>query len=259
MNSYFPHDSNARNSMELIKVRAKYKAEGYGVFWMLLERLRDEDNYMSIRDYNAIAFDLRVDASLVKSIVEDFGLFVFTDDGKYFYSEGFNKRMSIKDEKKRRRSEAGKKGATNRWKNEENSNAMAMPSNEDSNAMATPPKNDGKESKVNETKPNNKKNSASDDGTTSFESDFDEIWEEYPNKKGKKAAFNHYRAWRKKSVKHTNEYLFERLRLYKLDLEAKKDWLRPMNGSTWFNGRFDDTYDSEQQEEEQTNKNWFGD
>ena len=121
------------------------------------------------------------------------------------------------------------------------------------NAAKTP------QSKVNETKPNNKKNSASDDGTTFFESDFDEIWEEYPNKKGKKAAFNHYRAWRKKSVKHTNQYLFERLRLYKLDLEAKKDWLRPMNGSTWFNGRFDDTYDSEQQEEEQANRNWFGD
>lgn len=152
MNSYFSHDSNARNSEKMIRVRMKYGAEGYGIYFMILERLRDEANYMSIKDYNVIAFDLRVDASIIKAVVEDFGLFVFTEDGKYFYSEGFNKRMAIKDEKSKRRSEAGKKGAKNRWN--KNSNAMAMPSEADSNAKAKPNKNDSKESKVKESKDN---------------------------------------------------------------------------------------------------------
>lgn len=146
MKSYFPHDSNARNSSELTQVRMKHKAAGYGVYFMLLERLRDEENYMSIKDYNMLAFDLREDASLIKSVIEEFGLFVFTEDGKYFYSEGFKKRMEIKDEKSRKLSEAGKKGAAKRWTEEK-----------DSHPIATPYENDGNKSKVKKSKVNNSK------------------------------------------------------------------------------------------------------
>ena len=97
LTSYFPHDSNARNSDKLIRLRMRHKAAGYGVYFMILERLREEPEYTSVKDYNMIAFDLREDASLIKSVVEDFGLFVLTDDGKYFYSESFKQRMEIKD------------------------------------------------------------------------------------------------------------------------------------------------------------------
>ena len=72
-----------------------------------------------------------------------------------------------------------------------------------------------------------------------LEKEFEEVWSKYPNKKGKKQAFNHYKAWRKASVKHTNEYLLERLKVYMTDLQ-QNSWKHPMNGSTWFNGRFDD-------------------
>ncbi|MGX7200044.1 Lin1244/Lin1753 domain-containing protein [Enterococcus nangangensis] len=139
MNNYFPHDSNSRNSDKLLPVRMKFGAEGYGIYFMILERLREEKTYTSVKDYNMIAFDLRVDAQKVKSIVEDFGLFAFTDDGECFYSEGFLKRMEIKDEKSKKRSDAGKKGAAKRWQT-------------DSNAIAMPITNDSKESKEKETK-----------------------------------------------------------------------------------------------------------
>lgn len=72
-----------------------------------------------------------------------------------------------------------------------------------------------------------------------LENEFEELWSKYPNKKGKKQAFNHYKAWRKSSVKHTNEYLLERLKKY-LTYCQQNNWYHPMNGSTWFNGRFDD-------------------
>jgi len=117
---YFPHDANARNSDKLIRLRMRHKAAGYGVFFMILERLREEPDYMSVKDYNMIAFDLREDASLIKSVIEDFGLFVFTEDGKYFYSESFKQRMGFKDEKSRKRSEAGKLGMAIRWGNNNN-------------------------------------------------------------------------------------------------------------------------------------------
>lgn len=92
------------------------------------------------------------------------------------------------------------------------------------------------------TSENNNKHSASHSNAPSvsqLEKEFEEIWSKYPNKKGKKQAFNHYKAWRRKSTKHTNEYLLERLKVYMTDLQ-QNSWKHPMNGSTWFNGRFDD-------------------
>lgn len=143
--SYFSHDSNARNSEKLIRLRMRHKAAGYGVFFMILERLREEPNYMSVKDYNVIAFDLREDASLIKSVVEDFGLFVFTEDGKYFYSESFSRRMGIKDDEKAKRSKAGKKGMARRWSNteksaenpSENNTVITMLSENDNNSVTT--------------------------------------------------------------------------------------------------------------------------
>lgn len=126
MNNYFSHDSNARNSDKLIPLRAKMGAEGYGIYFMILERLREESDYMSIKDYNMLAFDLRVDTAKVKAVVEEFGLFVFTDDGKYFYSESFLRRMKEKDDK----SEKARKSALFRW---QKTNAQMR----DANALRT--------------------------------------------------------------------------------------------------------------------------
>ena len=93
---YFPHDCNARSDEKLINIRSTLGAEGYGVYFMVLERLMESSDYIHVKDYNAIAFDLRVKNSLVKSIIEDFGLFDFTEDGKSFYSKSFNRRIDRK-------------------------------------------------------------------------------------------------------------------------------------------------------------------
>ena len=92
------------------------------------------------------------------------------------------------------------------------------------------------------TSENNNKHSASHSNAqrvSQLENEFEELWSKYPNKKGKKQAFNHYKAWRKSSTKHTNEYLIDRLDKY-LAYCQQNSWYHPMNGSTWFNGRFDD-------------------
>ena len=144
---YFSHDSNARNDEKILALRMKLGMEGYGIFWAILEKMRDNSDHMCVKDYNTIAFDLRVGAEKIKSTVEDFGLFQFTDDGKRFYSDSFNKRMDIKETVSQKRSEAAKK----RWskapeKEEVNANAMQMHSK--SNAIK------GKESKGKEKKEN---------------------------------------------------------------------------------------------------------
>lgn len=114
---YFNHDSNARNSSKLISVRMKYGAEGYGIYFMIIERLREEEDYSSLADYERLAFDLRVESAKIKSIVEDFNLFEFTEDGKRFYSISLNKRMEFKDKKLNQLSEKGRRAAAKRWNN----------------------------------------------------------------------------------------------------------------------------------------------
>ncbi|MHC5281131.1 DnaD domain protein [Listeria kieliensis] len=161
MNNYFSHDSNARNSDKLLPVRMKYGAEGYGIYFMLLERLREEADYMSVKDYNMLAFDLRVDTAKLKSIIEDFGLFAFTENGECFYSEGFKKRMELKDKKSNKLSEAGKRGAKKRWGS---NGEEAKPKPSDSHPIANAIKNDSKkrkekESKEKESKEDNNKKS----------------------------------------------------------------------------------------------------
>lgn len=113
--NYFSHDSNARNDEKIINLRMRHGAVGYAVYFMILERLRDEADYKGKKDYKMIAFDLRVDEELIRSVVEDFGLFVTTEDGEHFYSESFNRRMSAKDEMSKLLSEAGKRGNAKRW------------------------------------------------------------------------------------------------------------------------------------------------
>ena len=138
MRSYFSHDSNARNSDKLMKVRMKLGAEGYGIFFMLIERLREEEGYKSTIDYNTLAFDLRVEPEKVKQVVEDYDLFKFTEDGKYFYSDSFNERMEMMDKRAQQRISKAKKAAEARWNKQttNTSNAQTTPEQCSSNAQA---------------------------------------------------------------------------------------------------------------------------
>lgn len=94
---YFSHDCNARNDEKILALRMKHKSAGYGVFWMIVERLGESNDYMSIKDYDIIAFDLREDPELIRSVIEDFGLFEFTEDNSRFYSRSFLDRMAKKN------------------------------------------------------------------------------------------------------------------------------------------------------------------
>jgi hypothetical protein len=130
MADYFTHDSNARSDTKMIALRMKHKWEGYGLYWALIERLRDSVCYKLPIDYNVIAYDLRSDASVIKSIIKDFGLFSFTEDGECFYSESLLRRMKPLDEKK----EKAKVAANARWGKAKDSNADASQSQSEANA-----------------------------------------------------------------------------------------------------------------------------
>ena len=159
LSSYFPHDSNARNDERLVNVRMKHGPAGYGVYFMLVERLREDPEYMSVVDYNLIAFDLRIDASLAKSIIWDFGLFAFTVDterGECFYSESLRQRMARKDEITAKRKAASAIGVSVRQENREKtktaetSNQMVTETQPNGAPNGSEKRTKGKESKVKE-------------------------------------------------------------------------------------------------------------
>lgn len=159
LSSYFPHDSNARNDERLVKVRMQHGPAGYGVYFMLVERLREDQEYMSVVDYNLIAYDLRIDASLAKSIIRDFGLFAFTVDperGECFYSESLRQRMARKDEITAKRKAASALGVSVRQENREKtktaetSNQMVAETQPNGVPNGSEKRTKGKERKVKE-------------------------------------------------------------------------------------------------------------
>lgn len=140
---YFSHDSNARNDEKIISLRMEHGWRGYGIYWALIEKLRDESDYTIERLYKNLAFEFQESPEVIKSVVEDFGLFEISEDGKRFYSKSLLKRMKLREEKSQKAREAAEK----RW-GKERSNADAMRSHSDSNAGAM----QGKERKGKENK-----------------------------------------------------------------------------------------------------------
>ena len=107
---YFSHDSNARNDQRLMKLRMKYGPEGYGIYFMIIEILRDIENYtLHISDIESICFDIRSENDKVLDIIKNYNLFEF--EGDYFYSRSLSRRMEKLDRIKEKRRESGKKGA----------------------------------------------------------------------------------------------------------------------------------------------------
>ena len=168
LSSYFPHDSNARNSEKMVELRMKHGAAGYGVYFMLIERLREAADYSCVVNYNSIAFDLRVSAELIKSVLRDFRLFAFfqTDEGERFYSESLRQRMKPMDEMRVQRRNAAALSVAKRKERAESErsfNARSTDVAEKENARSTDvaqKSNKVKESKGDNNSSNNNKREA---------------------------------------------------------------------------------------------------
>lgn len=147
---YFSHDSNALTDTKILNMRADYGLEGYGLYWVIIEMMRNEENYkleLNKNTYRAIKTLTNTTIDIEKFIndcIEDYKLFEQKD--KKFYSNSLLKRMEVKEKK----SAIAREKAQKRW----NSNAIAMQQQCNSNA------NKVKENKIKEIK--NKRNKIKD-------------------------------------------------------------------------------------------------
>jgi hypothetical protein len=138
---YFSHDYNSRNDIKIKKLIAKHNYNGYGLFWAIIEDLYNNANALPL-DYECIAFDLRADIETLKSIINDFDLFIIKDG--FFGSLSVERRL----EQRNTKSLKARESANKRWNNtKEYANALQTQS--DSNAIK---ESKGKENKENEIK-----------------------------------------------------------------------------------------------------------
>lgn len=124
---YFSHDYNARNDDKIKKLIRKHGMRGYGIFWAIVEDLYNNANALRL-DCEGIAYDMREDCEIIKSVIHDFGL--FTIDGDIFGSISIGNRLDERNSK----SKKARENAHKRWKNIGN-DATAMPSHSDRNAI----------------------------------------------------------------------------------------------------------------------------
>ncbi len=147
---YFSHDYNARQDSKIKKLISVKGFAGYGLFWAIIEDLYNNANALPT-DYETIAFDLRTDSETIRSVVNDFGLFVV--EGDFFGSLSAEKRINRRNEKSKKAAES----ANARW-GKAKSDANALRLDNERNAESEN-RNAIKETKVNETKgQENKKN-----------------------------------------------------------------------------------------------------
>lgn len=110
---WFKHDYNARNDEKVLELRSICGAEGYGVYWMIVETMADNDNG-------------GVKASLIGGLSHGYGVakpkllevIACCLSVELFYEkEGFyySKRMLKHKEERQFYSDKGKEGAAKKW------------------------------------------------------------------------------------------------------------------------------------------------
>lgn len=138
MYNYFPHPSNARQSSMCVSLLVEEGFAGYGIYWALLELLRDAPDYKYTSDERLLSYALHhPDADQVRRVIRNYGLFDFDDNG-LFFSPWLLDQLNSYDDKKAKLQEAGRKGAARRWaaSHSNNGQAIATPSGDDGQAIA---------------------------------------------------------------------------------------------------------------------------
>jgi hypothetical protein len=82
---YFPHFSNARHDRKLKRVIKDLGIEGYGIYFMILEVLRDQQDFKyPMVDLDLLADEFGTSESKVLVVVNNYDLFTIDSDEKFF-------------------------------------------------------------------------------------------------------------------------------------------------------------------------------
>jgi hypothetical protein len=218
---YFSHDYNARTDPKIKRLMAKHGMTGYGIYWAIIEDLYNNANALQT-DCESIAYDLRVDSEIIKSIIFDFDLFKI--DGEIFSSLSIQRRLDDRNEK----SEKARKSAEYRW-NKKLENANAMRTQSDGNAIK---ERKGKERKLNTPNGVLLSSNKNDDNNHSGNVPIEKIIQSW-NERTKLSKVNTISESRKKAIRaRWNEHGRDNIwKVFKKTFES--DFLNGKNESNW--------------------------
>lgn len=111
---YFPHDSNAKDDPKCVLLIEQLGMEGYGIYWMLIETLRDQPGYRyPVALLPALARRYNTTVEKVKTVVYNYDLFIVEGD-EIFFSQSLIDRMIPLEHKREQARKAGLKSAEKR-------------------------------------------------------------------------------------------------------------------------------------------------
>jgi hypothetical protein len=113
---WFKHDFDAADDDKTILLIEQLGLEGYGIYWVLIEKLRGREGYkLPFSIIPSLARRYMTTPEKMKAVVMQYGLFEYDEEG-FFYSVSLIERMLALDSARAKRSIAGKIGMENRWK-----------------------------------------------------------------------------------------------------------------------------------------------
>lgn len=107
---YFPHFCNARQDRKIKRVRKELGLEGYGIYFMLLETLREQQEFkFPMEDIDLLADEFGTSEQKIRTVICNYELFQ-VDNEQNFFSISFIKYLTPYLEGKQRKRINGIKG-----------------------------------------------------------------------------------------------------------------------------------------------------
>ena len=190
---YFSHDSNAKDDPKCVLLIEQLGLEGYGIFWVLIETLREQPGYKyPFALLSALARRFNTTQDKMRIVVCNYGLFTVSDN-EFFFSESLMRRMERMDYKREISRRAGQASAQKRLMISAGLTDVQPPFNDCSTSKV-------KQSKVNESKVNK------------YTAEFEEFYAMYPRPEDKHRSFNN---WKSQLKHYTADQLMTAAKNYK--------------------------------------------
>lgn len=233
---YFSHDYNARNDEKIKRLIRKHDYLGYGLWWAIVEDLYNNANALQI-DYEGIAYDLHTNPDIIKSIINDFDLFVI--DGDTFGSLSVERRLNERYKK----SVSARESAEKRWERYRK-DANALQTHSESNAIKEKKGKEIKEKKVYIPTLGIEVVKQYSDLTEEFKSmyseDFYKSWLNINRYLDENCEY--LRTWDNQIKIKEYKQLFDKVYKGELTLQTIKDALEDLNGSRVAKERYNSVY-----------------
>jgi hypothetical protein len=109
---YFSHDSGAHKDPKIIQLRTIHGWAGYGIFWAIIETLRDQSKWKwEARLKQGLTIAIGGDEKQISSVIETLlELKLLEEEKDYIHAPSLTRRMKEFEKKRARYAENGRKG-----------------------------------------------------------------------------------------------------------------------------------------------------